>query len=78
MRTIIQNITHTKNQVKQLVGTNVRLKINRGRNRIEFIDGEIEAVYPQIFTIRNEKGDLNSFSYSDILANNITFYRCAK
>ena len=78
MRTISQDLDYTKYQVKQLIGTVVRLKVNRGRNKIEIIDGKINAVYPQIFTIKDEKGDINSFSYSDILAKNITFYRSAK
>lgn len=78
MRSINQDIQYTKLQVKKLVGRSVRLKVNRGRNKIEIIDGEIDAVYPQIFTIKNDNGDINSFSYSDILAKNITFYRSAK
>lgn len=74
MRTIPQNINLTKLQVKNLIGAPIKLKVNRGRNKIEFIEGKIESAYPQIFTIRSHNGDLNSFSYSDILAKNIIFY----
>ena len=74
MRTIPQTIDYTKTQVKNLVGTPVRLKVNRGRNKIEFIEGMIENAYPQIFTIRSMNGELNSFSYSDVLAKNIIFF----
>jgi uncharacterized protein Veg len=74
MRTIPQNIDLTKLQVKNLIGTPIRLKVNRGRNKIEFIDGQIENAYPQIFTMRSLTGEINSFSYSDVLANNITFF----
>ena len=74
MRTIPQNIDLTKLQVKNLIGTPIRLKVNRGRNKIEFIDGQIENAYPQIFTIRSLNGEINSFSYSDVLAKNITFF----
>jgi uncharacterized protein Veg len=74
MRSIPQNIDNTKIQVKNLIGTPIRLKVNRGRNKIELIEGMIENAYPQIFTIRSDDGNLSSFSYSDILANNITFH----
>jgi uncharacterized protein Veg len=74
MRTIPQNIDLTKLQVKNLIGTPIRLKVNRGRNKIEFIDGQIENAYPQIFTMRSLNGEINSFSYSDVLAKNITFF----
>ncbi|NLL56696.1 MAG: hypothetical protein GX242_05745 [Clostridiales bacterium] len=74
MRSIPPNINLTKLQVKKLIGTPIRLKVNRGRNKIEFIDGQIENAYPQIFTIRSQTGEINSFSYSDILAKNITFF----
>lgn len=78
MRTIPQTIDLTKSQVKNLIGTSVRLKVNRGRNRIEFIDGMIENAYPQIFTIRSLSGELNSFSYNDVLAKNIIFFAASK
>lgn len=78
MRTIPQNIDCTKIQVKNLIGEPVRLKVNRGRNKIEFIDGMVENAYPQIFTIRSPNGELNSFSYSDVLAKNIIFYASQK
>ena len=78
MRTIPQNIDLTKLQVKNLIGTPVKLKVNRGRNKIEFIEGKIENAYPQIFTIRSYSGELKSFSYSDVLAKNITFFASEK
>lgn len=74
MRNIPQNIDSTKLQVKSLIGTPIRLKVNRGRNKIEFIEGKIENAYPQIFTIRSLTGEINSFSYSDVLAKNIMFF----
>lgn len=74
MRTIPQTIDRTKTQVKSLVGIPVRLRVNRGRNKIEFIQGMVEDAYPQIFTVRSDTGELASFSYSDVLAKNITFF----
>ena len=42
---------------------------------IEMIEGVIENAYPNIFTIRKENGELNSFSYADIIASNVKFLR---
>lgn len=75
MRTIKQDITKTIELVKDMQGIDIMLRVNRGRNKIEEIEGVIEDVYPSIFTIRNKDGELSSFSYSDILAKNILFYR---
>lgn len=75
MREIIQDIDATKRQVTHLRGMTIRLRVNRGRNRIETICGAVEDTYPSIFTVRHLDGDLSSFSYNDILAKNILFYR---
>lgn len=73
MRIIQQDIANTINQVSRLKGMNVKLKVNRGRNRIETVEGMLENAYTSIFTVRTKSGDINSFSYSDILAKNIFF-----
>ncbi len=75
MRTINQDITKTIKQIKDMKGTSIKIKVNRGRNKIEEIEGIVESVYPSIFTVRSTEGELSSFSYSDILARNILFYR---
>ncbi len=75
MRVIQQDIKATKRQVTDLKGITIRLRVNRGRNRIETIHGSVESTYPSIFTVRHTDGEISSFSYNDILAKNILFYR---
>ena len=75
MREIVQNVDYTKNLVKEMTGVKVKLKVNRGRNKIETFLGAVENVYPQIFTFRKDNGELSSFCYSDILSKNVKFYR---
>ncbi len=75
MREISQDINNTINQVKNLTGIRIKLKVNRGRNKIEVLEGKVESTYPKIFTVRKTDGELSSYSYSDILAGNILFYR---
>ena len=75
MREITQDINKTITLVKGIAGTRIKLKVNRGRNKIDVMEGSVESVYPRIFTFRRSDGELSSFSYSDILSNNIKFYR---
>jgi len=75
MREISQDVNRTKMLVKEITGIKIKLKVNRGRNKTEFLYGAVEDVYPMIFTFRRTTGELSSFSYSDILANNVKFYK---
>lgn len=73
MRVINQDIDGTIRRVKDITGKRIRLRVNRGRNKIELLEGAVESVYPKIFTFRKTDGELNSFSYSDILSKNVLF-----
>lgn len=73
MREIIYTIETTKEKVVDSVGIKVKLKVNRGRNKIELIEGIVENAYPNIFTIRKDNGALSTFSYADIISKNVKF-----
>lgn len=75
MRDVKLTIRQTKSQIGVLKGTAVRLRVNRGRNKIEMLCGTIEDAYPSIFTLRTESGDLQTFSYQDVVTENVKFYR---
>ena len=75
MRDVKLTIQQTKSQIGVLKGTAVRLKVNRGRNKIEMLCGTIEDAYPSIFTLRTDAGDIQTFSYQDVVTKNVTFYR---
>ncbi|MGN1041949.1 MAG: Veg family protein [Christensenellales bacterium] len=75
MREISQDVNYTKKLVKRITGVNIKIKVNRGRNRTEYMCGAVENTYPMIFTFRKDNGELNSFSYSDILSNNVKFFK---
>ncbi len=78
MRVIIQDVEQTKSLIKQITGQRIKLRVNRGRNKIEFLTGAIESTYPRIFTFRSDSGTLNSFSYSDILSKQVTVTKLVK
>ena len=64
------NINKIKEKIIELGKEKIRLKINMGRNKYEYIDGTIENIHPNIFTIRTDRG-LKSFTYIDVLIKNV-------
>ena len=73
MREIKQDIKGTIEKIKEMRGNTYVIRVNRGRNRIEMLEGKIESTYPAIFTVRVANGDLTTFSYADLLSKNILF-----
>lgn len=71
MRRRAINIQEVKQKIAELRGKNLSLAVNKGRNRITKLDGQIEDLFPSVFTFRAAAGDLVSFSYSDIICGDI-------
>ena len=65
----------TIKKLNNMKGLPLTLKINRGRNKIESYDGVIESTYPNVFTLRLDDGGIGTFSYADIQAKNIAFFK---
>lgn len=61
--------------VRALMGVRVKLKVSRGRNKSELIEGILENAYPNIFTVRKQSGEISSFSYADVISRHIKFLR---
>lgn len=67
------NIAKIKENLETQKGKIIHFKYNGARNQIEEFDGIIENTYNAIFTIRleNDKKEIKSFTYSDVLTQNI-------
>lgn len=65
----------TINMVKQLVsdnkGINHSFRFRGSRNQIEEFEGIITDVYPAIFIVKLNDSKIRSFTYSDLLINNL-------
>ena len=59
------NIDLIKKRIKELYDYKIKIKINLGRNKYEYLEGKIMTIHKNIFTVMTNKG-LKSFSYSDI------------
>lgn len=59
------NINIIKNNIGKLKNLKLKIKINLGRNKYEYLEGMIDKIHPNIFTVKTNKG-IRSFSYSDV------------
>ncbi|MDE7164718.1 MAG: Veg family protein [Clostridiales bacterium] len=71
MRRQAVNIQEVKQKIAELRGKNLSLAVNKGRNKITKMHGQIVDLFPSVFTFRAVAGDLVSFSYSDIICGDI-------
>lgn len=60
-----------KNMVLENKGIDHIFRFKGIRNQNEEFSGKIVGVYPAIFTIELENNVIKSFSYSDLLVNNL-------
>ena len=66
-------INKIKKNIENKKGKVLKFRFNGARNQIEEFEGIIVGAYNYIFTIKtvDEKEELKSFTYSDILINNL-------
>ena len=60
-----------KSQVESKIGKELYFRFNGSRNQIEEFKGVVNAVYSAVFTILVDDYGVRSFSYSDLLTNNL-------
>ena len=59
------NINIIKDKIKELKEYKLKIRVNIGRNKSEYLEGYIDKIYNNIFTLNTNKG-IKSFSYSDV------------
>ena len=66
-------IEKIKNNMKDHIGEEIKLKFNGSRNKIEYYNAILKDVYNSVFTvqIKNDYNEVKSFSYKDILTNTL-------
>lgn len=69
-------INKIKDDIKNKKGQSFHFRFNGARNQIEEFDGIIIEVYNYVFIIKtiNEREELRSFTYSDVLINNLEIF----
>lgn len=72
-------LAEIKQDLDLCVGKSVRLKANRGRNKVVERVGVLEKTYPNIFVIRIDEIRSErrvSYSYSDVLTETVELVVC--
>ncbi|NLO20973.1 MAG: Veg protein [Syntrophomonadaceae bacterium] len=70
-------ISDIKRDLESFVGSKIRLKANRGRNRIIEKEGVLESIYPNIFVIKIDERKVErrvSYSYADVLTETVELF----
>ena len=67
MRANINALSEIKQKIANLKGNEINLSVNRGRKKIDKLQGFIENVYPSVFTFLTDTNNLETFSYFDVL-----------
>lgn len=65
------NIDFVKEKIKNNIGKKVRVTVYGLRNKINYYEGYIYKLYPNIFTIKIND-DEKSFAYRDIITKDIS------
>lgn len=67
-------VSAVKSRVEELKGKRLRVSVNKGRKRVIRYEGEIEGVYPSLFTLKIFGGGAVTAltaSYSDLLTGDV-------
>ena len=64
-------IEKIKDKVRKKVGTKHKFRFNGSRNQVEEFEGVINNTYNKVFTILVDNYCIKSFSYCDILTDNL-------
>jgi uncharacterized protein Veg len=70
-------IAEIKKDLEFFVGSKIRLKANRGRNRIIEKEGVLESIYPNLFVVRLNERKVErkvSYTYADVLTETVELF----
>lgn len=75
------DVSKVRREIISHVGSRVRIKENKGRNKMDITEGIITATYPSIFLIKvddgvNDSVKTLSFSYADVLTKDVQMMLC--
>lgn len=66
-----------RKDLESFVGSRVKLKANKGRNRIVEREGVLESIYPNIFVVKISERKVErrvSYSYADVLTSTVELF----
>lgn len=75
------DVNCVRNAVKNQTGKRVKIRINRGRHKVDISEGIISETYPSIFLVKIQESKdtpvkVVSYSYTDILTKDVELILC--
>jgi uncharacterized protein Veg len=75
------DVNNVRNAVRRHMGRRVKVKINKGRHKVDITEGIISETYPSIFLIKIQENKnmperTLSYSYTDLLTKDIELILC--
>lgn len=75
------DVSKVRREIINHVGSRVKIKANRGRNKMDITEGIITETYPSIFLIKIDDDNSDSvktmsFSYADVLTKDVQMMLC--
>ena len=76
-----ENMCKVGNELLRNVGRKVKIKANKGRNKVDIAEGVISQTYPCVFLIEldhsvSDSVKTMSFSYTDVLTKEVELVLC--
>lgn len=69
-------LNEIKEHIDKLKGQNISMLVNRGRKKLEKLEGVIENLYPSVFTVNLVDGNgLVTYSYTEVLCGHVKFLK---
>lgn len=75
MKRKVCNLDVIKEKIKELKGKDLKIRLNKGRNKIQFFNGKIDEVYSSVFVVQiyDSFFDRLSCTYQDVLCGDVKF-----
>ncbi len=72
-QTVSLDLIRTK--IEEIKGKDVKIRLNKGRNRIQFLKGKIDETYSSVFVVKiyDDIFDRLSCTYQDVLCGDVRF-----
>lgn len=75
-------INEIKERIENVKGKNIKMLVNKGRKKIEKLEGVIQNLYPSVFTVQIEDENLGknlvTYSYTEVLCGYVKFVESKK
>lgn len=75
MRDVGRGIKESKESVEKLIGIPLLLKVNTGRGKSALYHGTVIDLFPAVFSVKLDTGEIKTFSYADVHTKGVLFLK---